>query len=173
MHGLETSGLTDLMFHVLEGNLFSPRLTYGVERSLYASILIMSLTLLALSFPVMTLMQSTLMVLKGVNLCLSCSLLPHVCLARSLSAHAPSHSPERIGWMVLKGLRCNSLVPPWSFAIYFQAMVLKIISGVGVHLCFLWLRDFETFLHNTQMRPNVVLAACPVTISFGILVSTT
>ena len=71
-----------------------------------------SLTLLALSFSLMTLMPSTLMVLKEVNLCPLCSLLPHVSFGwgfeRSLSACAPSHGLERTGWMVLKGLRCNS-----------------------------------------------------------------
>ena len=46
--------------------------------------LTMSLTLLALSFSLMNLMLSTLMVLKEVDLCLSCSLLPHVSLAEVL-----------------------------------------------------------------------------------------
>ena len=57
-------------------------------------------------------------------------------LERSLSACACSHGLERTGWMVLKGLRCNSLVPLWCFAVSFQAKVLKGISGVGVCLVF-------------------------------------
>ena len=44
-------------------------------------LLTISLTLLALSVFLMILMPSTLMVLKGVDLCLSCSLLPCVSLA--------------------------------------------------------------------------------------------
>ena len=57
-------------------------------------------------------------------------------LERSLSACVHSHGLERTGWMVLKGLRCNSLVPQCCFAIYFQARVLKGISGAGV--CFVF-----------------------------------
>ena len=41
-------------------------------------------------------------------------------LERSLSAHAHSHGLERTRWMVLKGLRCNSLVPQLCFAIFKQ-----------------------------------------------------
>ena len=33
--------------------------------------------------------------------------------------------------------------------------------------------DLETFLHNTCMSPNLVLAGCPTMISLGVLVSTT
>ena len=57
-------------------------------------------------------------------------------LERRLSACACSHGLERTGWMVLKGLRCNSLVPQWCFAIYFQAMILKGISEAGICLVF-------------------------------------
>ena len=57
-------------------------------------------------------------------------------LERSLSAGACSHGLERTGWMILKGLWCNSLVPQLSLAIYFQAMVLKGISGAGICLVF-------------------------------------
>ena len=32
--------------------------------------------------------------------------------------------------------------------------------------------DLEIFLHNTHMRPNLMLAGCPTMIGFGILVST-
>ena len=140
------------MLRVLEGNLFPPRLTQGLERSLSAFILIVSLTLLALSFSLMILRPCTSGVLKGVDLCLSCSLLPHVLAGvlkgvsvhvslvtlmpstprvlkgvnlycsllphaltgvfkRSLFACPHSHGLERTGWMVLKGPRCNSLVP--------------------------------------------------------------
>ena len=49
---------------------------------------------------------------------------------------AHSHGLERTEWMVLKGFWCNSLVPQWCFAIYFQARVLKGISGVGICLVF-------------------------------------
>ena len=55
---------------------------------------------------------------------------------KSLSAHAHSLGLERTRWMVLKGLRCNSLVPQLCFAIYFQARVLKGISGTGICLVF-------------------------------------
>ena len=57
-------------------------------------------------------------------------------LGRSLSTCAHTHGLERTGWMVLKGLKCNCLVPQLCFAIYFQAMVLKGISGVSV--CFVF-----------------------------------
>ena len=64
--------------------------------------------------------------------------------------------------MVLKGLRFASLLSLWWFAINFQGMVLKGVSGAGVCLVSMAKTDFETFLHNTQMRPNLVLAGCPM-----------
>ena len=33
--------------------------------------------------------------------------------------------------------------------------------------------DLEIFLHNTRMRPNLMLTGCPMMIGFGVLVSTT
>ena len=65
--------------------------------------LTVSLTLLALSFSLMTLMLSTLIVLKEVNLCLSCSLLPHVSLAGVLKGvlvhvHLAMVLKELDGW---------------------------------------------------------------------------
>ena len=42
--------------------------------------------------------------------------------------------------------------------------------------CFLISRsaktDLEIFLHNTHMRPNLMLAGCPMMIGLGVLVST-
>ena len=32
--------------------------------------------------------------------------------------------------------------------------------------------DLEIFLHNTHMRPNLMLAGCPMMIGFSVLVST-
>ena len=69
---------------------FLPDLPMVLKEVSLSVILTVSLTLLALSFSLMTLMLSTLMVLKGVNFCLSCSLLPHVSLAgvlKGVSVH--------------------------------------------------------------------------------------
>ena len=41
-------------------------------------------------------------------------------LERRFCARTHSHGLERTGWMVMKGLQCNSLVPPWCFAIIFR-----------------------------------------------------
>ena len=77
--------------------------------------LTVSLTLLALSFSLITLMLSTPGVLKGVNLCLFCSLLPCVFLAgvlKGVSVHVslmtlvPS-KPRVLKWVDL----CCSLLP--------------------------------------------------------------
>ena len=94
-------------------------------------------------------------------------------LERSLSACTHSHGLERSGWMVLKGLRCNSLVPQWYFAIYFRQWFWKESLELVFVLFSIAETEFESFLHNTHMRPNLVLAACPMTISFGVLASTT
>ena len=99
INGLERSCLTDFMFHVLEGNLFPPRLTHGeVSVPLFLTV---SLTLLALSFSLMTLMPSTLMILKEVDFCLalSCLCIFGWDLEGSFSVCAPSHGLERTdGW---------------------------------------------------------------------------
>ena len=82
---------------------FLPELPMVLKEVSMLLFLIMSLILLALSFSPMTLMLSTLMVLKGVNLCLSCSLLPHVSLAGVLKGvlvhvHIAMVLKELDGW---------------------------------------------------------------------------
>ena len=59
-----------------------------------------------------------------------------ICIALSCLMHWHSHGLEGTGWMVLKGLWCNSLVPQLCFSIYFQARVLKGISGIDIYLVF-------------------------------------
>ena len=136
INGLERSCLTDLMFCVLEGNLFPPRLTHGLERSLSASIFdcvfdsVSNFLFSVNSYAIYTkdLKRSQLVfVLLSSASCIGWN------LERSLSASAHSHGLEITGWMVLKGLRCNSLVLHLCFAVYFQARVLK---GIGVCLVF-------------------------------------
>ena len=155
-------------------NFFPPRLTWGLERSLSASIFDCVFDFVGIifvsddSYAIYTkgLERSWLVLLSsascvgwGLERNLSAHLTDdsyavytkglersqHVSvmlssaswgLERSLSAHAHSHGLERTGWMVLKGLWCNSLVPQLCFAIYFQARVLKGISGAGV--CFVF-----------------------------------
>ena len=136
------------MFCVLEGNLFAPRLTHGLERSLSASIfdhVIDSVAIILFSD------NSYVIYTDGLERRLSVSIFDHVIdsvgiilfsddsyaiytdgleriqlvsvllsptscifdwgLERSLSACAHSHGLKRIGWMVFKECRCNSLVP--------------------------------------------------------------
>ena len=126
--------------------------------------LTMSLTLLALSFSLLTLMPSTPRVLKGVDLCLSCSLLPGVLaqVFKGVSVHV--HIA-----MVLKEL------DGWSWkdldaTIWFLSDVLPSISNQwfpkeSLELAFVLFSmalktDLETFLHNTWMRPSLELASC-------------
>ena len=124
INGLERSCLTDLMFHVLEGNLFPPRLTHGLERSLSASIfdcVTDSVGITLFSDDSYVIYTYGLERSQHVSVLLS----PSSCtfgwgLERSLSACAPSHGLDRTGWMVLKELRYNSLVPQWCFAIFRQ-----------------------------------------------------
>ena len=114
---------------VLRRNPFPPRLTHGLGRSLSASIFSMSLTLLALSISLVTLMPSTPGVLKGVNLCLSHSLSPGVLagIFKGVSVHVsqvtlmPS-TPRVLKWVNL----CCSLLPHVSLA--------GVLKGVSVHV---------------------------------------
>ena len=195
--GLERICLTNLMFLILEGNLFPSRLTRGLERSLFASIFdcifdsvgiilsscdayaiyhrglemswlvsvllvsflcvgwglernvsacfpgdlyavntkglemsqLMSVWLISVSCVNWGLERSThffndsyAIYTKGLERSQLLLLSPALCvfgwgLERSFGAHACSHGLERTGWMVLKGLWCNSLVPPQCFAV--------------------------------------------------------
>ena len=146
--------------------------TKGLERSQLVSVLL-SVCLVcwlgvlkgvSVHFSLMTLMLSTPMVLKGVNLCLSCSLLPHVSLAgvlKGVSVHV--HIA-----MVLKEL------DGWSWkdldaTLWFLSCVLPSIFKQGswkeslelVFVLFSTEIDLETFLHKTWMRPSLELAAYP------------
>ena len=52
-------------------------------------------------------------------------------------------------------------------------MVLKGVLGAVSDVFSMAKTDLEIFLHNTHMRPNLMLAGCPTMIGFGVLVSTT
>ena len=235
LYGLKGRCLTDLMSCVLEGNLFPPRLTHGLEGSLSACVFdcvfdsfgitlssgdsyafytrclersqLMSVLLISTSYVGWGLERSLsacfsndsyTIYIKGFKRNQLVLLSPAFCvgwglerslgayfsndsyaiyikgLERSLCACTHSHGLERTGWMVLKGLWCSSLVPPFCFAIYFQAIVLKGIFGAGVCLVFYVLKQtLETFLHKTWTRPSLELAACPTMMSLCVLVSTT
>ena len=113
-----------LLICVLKGNLFPHRLTHGLERSLSASIFDHPYHWLCWHYPFLWWLLCHLHQWSWKDLTCICLLSPASCifgwgLERSLSACAPSHGLERTGWMVLKGLRCNSLVPQSCFAIYF------------------------------------------------------
>ena len=82
---------------------FLPDLPMVLKEVFLLLFLTISLTILAFSFSLMTLMPSTLMVLKGVDLCLYCSLLPHVSLAGVLKevlvhVHVAMVLKELDGW---------------------------------------------------------------------------
>ena len=165
----ETFFLPDLPMVLKEVSL----LTYGLEKkSLYLWSLTVSLTLLVLSFSLVTLMPSTPRVLKGVDL--YCSFLPYVLagVLKGVSVHV--HIA-----MVLKEL------DGWSWkdldaTLWFLCDIFPSISKQGswkesLELVFVLFStiDLETFLHNTWMRPSLELAACPTMISLHVLVSTT
>ena len=79
-------------------------------------------------------------------------------------------------WTVLKGLHndsdlllCDfhgvlpSMFNRWSWKGFLELFSVFLIAKT----------DLEIFLHNTHMRPNLMLAGCPMMIGFGVLVSTT
>ena len=115
---------------------------------------------------------------KGLEISWLVLLPPALCmfgwdLERSLGACACSHGLERTGWMVLKGLWCNSLVPLWCFAIYFKQRSWKESLELIFVLFSIAETDLETFLHKTWTKSNLEQAACQTMISLHVLVSTT
>ena len=155
---------------------FLPDLPMVLKEVSMPLLLTVSLTLLALSFSMMTLMPSTLMVLKGVDFCLFCFLLPCVSLAGVLKGvlvhvHIARVLKELDGWS-WKDL--DAIL--WFFSdalpsIFKQGSWKESLEPVFV-LFSVAETDLETFLHNTWMRPSLVLAACPTMISLHVLVST-
>ena len=165
------------MFCVQEGNLFPHRLTHIPERSLYASTFDSVFDCVGIIFSLMTHMPSTLMVLKGVDLCLHSfsSLLPGVSLAGvlkgvSVHVHIAMVLKELDGWS-WKDLDAT-LVSVVTFCDLFPSNGLERNLWSWCLFVLFSTIDLETLLHNTWMRPNRVLASCLTMISLHVLVST-
>ena len=92
--------------------------------------LTMSLTLLALSFYLMTIMSSTPGVLKGVDMCLSCSLLSHVLagVLKGVTVHFPLMTLMPSTLRVLPYVSLAGVLKGVSVHVHI-AMVLKELDG--------------------------------------------